>query len=637
MKAEQPSDPAASDARQRSPGALLERLLLGGGPMPAPPADADLSWWRSRSFASLLRVFLPLSVLAWVPGVAASLYAGMWQVVVIDTAVLAGVVWIWRADPIRYRARVGLVLATLFLLACALLVMVGVHGGGFIFLLSFLALTALLLGRRAAARGLGLTLAVLPPLALVAWPRGEGMGLVGWLLEWSASAGSMVLLGAAIAVATSDITEGMESVIQRERRSRAALDEERARLARVNAELQAEVERRERLEAQLRQAGNLDALGRLARGIAHDLNNLLQPLRGHAELLVEASAGRPDLREDAQVVLGSADRAARLVAQVLAFGRQIEPAQERLDLRDLLRDTAGLARVGALRRITVALDLPHAPVWVRGDRGQIQQVLMNLFTNALEASSRAGGKVTLSCGAVQDQGTDAPWLRVRDDGPGMSPEVAQRCFEPFFTTRSGAGGTGLGLAIVHGLVTTMGGTVSMSTEPGAGSTFTVTLPQTEATDAPPPPETVAGPAASSDGSTPATDRAPKVLVVDDEDAVRRLLRRVLEGVGVQVLEAADGDQALGLIQALEAPPDLVLTDRWMPGLTGEELAERICQTYPGLPILLMSGDGPDRSPALLASIGVQRVLAKPVGVQDLRLAVSEALGRPLGPPTARPA
>jgi PAS domain S-box-containing protein len=333
-------------------------------------------------------------------------------------------------------------------------------------------------------------------------------------------------------------------------------------------------------EERIRRGEKLEAVGQLAGGVAHDFNNLLTVMRGYLEVLQQRCEA-PELTE----VLGAVDRGGRLVEQLLAFSRQLPASPRPTDLNALVRDVLTMLErlLGPhiVVRTGLADDLPPVAI----DVGRIEQALVNLLVNARDAMPD-GGTVTISTELVdgdppQGQELTGPHVRlqVADDGVGMSSAVQARIFEPFFTTKGGGGGTGLGLPAAYGAVRSSGGTITVDSAPGAGAVFTLQLPITDE----PVVERTAAPVADQGAAIAGT-----ILVVEDQEPIRRLVERVLSRLGYTVRTAAGGDVALE-IAAAQDRIDLLLTDVSMPGLSGGELATRLRAERPDLPVLFMSG------------------------------------------------
>jgi len=383
----------------------------------------------------------------------------------------------------------------------------------------------------------------------------------------------------------------------------------------VRERLQAQAER-ERLENRLHQAQRLESLGQLAGGVAHDFNNLLAVILGCAGFVAEATAGDDSVRAEVDQIQAAAERGARLTRQLLIFGRREQTQTEVLDLGAVVTDIQGLlARtIGEDVKLMVhtAASLPA----IRADRGQMEQVLINLAVNARDAMPD-GGTLTVRLRTtlldeeytrLHPEITPSQYveLAVSDTGVGISPKVLSRIFEPFFTTKSPDKGTGLGLATVHGIVGEAGGSLSVYSEPGMGTTFRAFFPPAggQAAVAAEP-----APAAAVKGS------GETVLVVEDEPAVRDIAARILRRNEYSVLEAASGQEALSL--AAEHEFDLLLTDLVMPQVSGTELARRIGQVRPGVAVLFMSGYSQDvLGPRRALDDGVA-LIQKPFAAQEL--------------------
>lgn len=375
--------------------------------------------------------------------------------------------------------------------------------------------------------------------------------------------------------------------------------------------LLSDVGERKALERQVQQAEKMSALGRLAGGVAHDFNNLLTAIVGNVEFLVEDAADPDEVRENAAAIQAAAEQAVGLTEQMLVISRHQSPDVVVLDAHDVVASTARTLQRLVGEGIDFQIAVPAEPAWVRVARSQLEQVVLNLGLNARDAMPH-GGILTVETTVGHRNGTLT--LRVRDTGSGMDDDTRRQLFDPFFTTKPA--GTGLGLAIVYGIVDSAGGTVSVQSQPGQGSTFEVVLPL----QAGPPP-------GESDAATPAGGRraGERVLLVEDEAAVRGLARRALERSGLDVVEAGSAEEALGLLAG--APPgiDLIVTDVVMPGIEGPELVQRVRATFPHVRVVFVSGYS-DRLAEVPALAGGQaHFLAKPFTPSQLRDVVARAL------------
>jgi len=344
------------------------------------------------------------------------------------------------------------------------------------------------------------------------------------------------------------------------------------------------------LEQQLRQAQKMEAVGRLAGGVAHDFNNILTAITGYADLLLEDLGTTDRRRDDIAEIRKAAERAAGLTRQLLAFSRQQVMQVRVLDLNDVVADTQNM--LGRLLGEDIALvtHLDPALGAVKADPGQLEQVIMNLAVNARDAMP-GGGKLTIETANAELDDTyvrehfparpgSYVMLAVSDTGTGMSDEVQSHLFEPFFTTKEKGKGTGLGLATVYGIVKQSGGYIWVYTEPGHGTTFKIYLPRVAGAPA----QRASGPKASPVGAGTET-----VLLAEDEAAVRAVARHALERQGYTVLEASSGEAALDLAERHSGRIHLLLTDVIMPGMNGRALALRLSELRPDLRVVYMSG------------------------------------------------
>jgi PAS domain S-box-containing protein len=389
---------------------------------------------------------------------------------------------------------------------------------------------------------------------------------------------------------------------------------------------------RDELELQLRHAQKMEAVGQLAGGVAHDFNNLLTVILGNTELLLRKVRREEDLssRDDIVKSLGlleqAGKRAATLTRQLLTFSRDRVVSTEVVDAGVLLVELAPMLRGMTGPRMEVELDVGDALGCVRGNRSQLEQVMLNLFLNARDALTPGGGLIRLvgrrvslreeDLNGTELEPGDHVELRVVDDGPGMDEEMLARIFEPFFTTKPMGHGTGLGLATAFAITQQAGGHLLASSAPGEGATFRVLLPVCEAD---PTPEPARAPAPREDGGT--------ILICEDEDLVREMTRQVLESHGYVVLEAGSGERALELEADEKGEIQLLLTDVVMPGMNGRELAEELRRRRPATAVLFSSGYTADVIDAHGIQAEGEGFLPKPYSPAELVDRVRDALGR----------
>ena len=380
-----------------------------------------------------------------------------------------------------------------------------------------------------------------------------------------------------------------------------------------------DITERKLLEEELRQALKMEAIGKLTGGIAHDFNNLLVSVIGHADLLSHQLAADSAAKEHVQAIRRAGERAAELVQQLLAFGRKQQLLPVVLDLNALVGGVWGLMS-RLVGESTAMVDRRSSePLWIKADRSQIEQVLMNLAANARDAMPD-GGHLTVETRSVDrpSSGRDggdavAPGphalLSVQDTGSGMDHDTQLRAFDPFFTTKEAGKGSGLGLATVHGIVRQSQGSVTLHSTPGQGTQVDVLLPLTDE----------AAPSAPEPRPTP--ERGPggteTILVVEDEPAVAELARSALESSGYRVLACGDGREALATYQEQAGNIDLILTDVIMPVMGGARLVTELHASGHRPRVLFMSGYTNEELTSLHRSEFQVRVLEKPFEISDL--------------------
>jgi two-component system, cell cycle sensor histidine kinase and response regulator CckA len=374
-----------------------------------------------------------------------------------------------------------------------------------------------------------------------------------------------------------------------------------------------DVTERLRLEEQFLQAQKMEAVGRLAGGVAHDFNNLLTVINGSAAVLLRDLGGQAPAADSAQTILKASERAAGLTRQLLAFSRKQIVAPRVLDLNAVVADAEAMLRRLIGEDVVLATDLQPGLRAIRADPTHLGQVLLNLAVNARDAMP-AGGRLSVATRDCEQY----VLLAVADTGCGMTEEVRRHLFEPFFTTKGPGQGTGLGLSTVYGIVKQAGGHIEVESQPGMGTTVRVYWPRSEE--------------APAEGKRDEDGRAPRgsetVLLAEDEDEVRALVRQVLMDGGYAVLEARDGAEALWLADRHGKPIDLLVTDVVMPGLDGRGLAERLGRRCPALRVLYLSGHTDDAVVRHGVSRDKAHFLQKPFSPVDLARKVREVLDAP---------
>ena len=414
----------------------------------------------------------------------------------------------------------------------------------------------------------------------------------------------------------------------------ARVSERTAELLETNRQLQREIADRRRaeeatqeLETQLGQAQKMQAIGTLAGGIAHDFNNILSSILGYAELgMNKTSDDAPQLRYFREVVRAG-NRAKELVRQILLFSRQGDQEEAPVHLHLIAKEVVSALRAQCPQNIEIRAFIDQEAGAVIGDPVQMHQVLLNLCTNAQHAMGDDGGLLEVRVEPLHIEShypaqhgalSEGEYVRVRvtDTGHGMDPQTEQRIFEPFFTTKNVGEGTGMGLAIVHGIVLDHGGALNVKTQPGAGTTFEIFLPRHPA-----PAERAAA------GAPRALHGVERIMVVDDEPQLVALWTEMLQQFGYQVQAYYDGAEALQAFKQDPAACALALIDQMMPGMTGAELARKMLEIRPGVPIIMATGFSESITPEDALAMGIAEFVYKPILGEDLGAAIRRTLER----------
>jgi PAS domain S-box-containing protein len=371
------------------------------------------------------------------------------------------------------------------------------------------------------------------------------------------------------------------------------------------------------LMAKLRQAQKMEAIGTLAGGIAHDFNNLLTPITGYAEMALESlPAGSLD-RAHQQQVINAAKRARDLVNQILTFSRQTEQEKRPVQLHSITKEALKLLRSSIPSTIEIHQNIPSDSGAVLADPTQLQQVLLNLCTNAYHAMREGGGVLGISVSKVEVASDDyvtnlgispGKYLRVEisDTGCGMDKDTQERIFDPYFTTKEKGEGTGLGLAVVHGIVKNHGGHITVYSEPGKGSIFHIYFPVL-----PVDPTSV-----GSETSESPPRGTENIMLVEDEKEILRMEETMLDRLGYRVQTYSNGEEALAAFQKSYMDFDLVITDMTMPKMTGAELAQKVLAIRSDIPIILCSGFNEIINEKKAKAIGIREYVMKPLTLRD---------------------
>lgn len=381
------------------------------------------------------------------------------------------------------------------------------------------------------------------------------------------------------------------------------------------------------LEAQLRQAQKMEALGELAGGIAHDFNSFLGAIIMNAQL-AQSAAADAQTAEYLDRVISASRQAAGLARQILTFSRRDEQQRRPLQLVPVLREALRLLDASLPEGVTIAVEIPCESRMILADASQIQQVIVNLWTNACHALPASGGRIVVALADVNVDGEMAarhpelspgPYVRltVQDNGQGMAAEVQQQMFEPFFSTKAKEQGTGLGLSVVRSIVQSHQGAILATSRPGAGTTMQVYFPEHSRPAVP----------AAAEQALLRRGAGQRVLLVDDHQSIRTAMQAMLEQLGYGVTPFDSPAAALAAFRRQAEHFDLLLTDLSMREMNGAELAREILAIRAGLPIIVVSGydlAGIDRR---LRDLGIREILTKPVQRDSLAIALARALGR----------
>ncbi len=379
-------------------------------------------------------------------------------------------------------------------------------------------------------------------------------------------------------------------------------------------------------ESQLQKARRLEDVGRLAAGVAHDFNNLLTIVTGYSESIAGRADAGSTIREDALEISSAAERAATITNQLLAFSRSQVLRLAPLDLSHVLREFESTLRTIVPPSVDLHLDIPDASWLVNADTSQLERVLMNIVLNGCDAME-GGGRLVVSLRYLEHAHAIVPEadepvsgrsveLSFRDEGSGMDAETLSHAFEPFFTTKSVGKGTGLGLATVYGIVQQCGGSVTIESELGQGSTVRIVLPEAKLEEAPDRADAGFG------DSSP-----PTIVVVDDESGVRSLIAKRLRIESYRVLEAADGEEAMAILNREGDAVDLVISDLIMPIKSGAELVSEISRDYPSVKFIIMSGYLSNDAKQIDSGSQQTVFLQKPIRMRELARTVATLLKR----------
>jgi signal transduction histidine kinase/ActR/RegA family two-component response regulator len=371
-------------------------------------------------------------------------------------------------------------------------------------------------------------------------------------------------------------------------------------------------------EKQLQQVMKLQAIGTLAGGIAHDFNNILFPIVGYTELTMDDIPEDSQARQNLEEILKATNRAKELVQQILTFSRQNCQERKPLRIQYLIKEALKLLRATIPSSIDIDCDIDEFCGPIKGDPTQIHQVIMNLCTNAYHAMQETGGKLDVRLKEIHisyEQSIERVGMKigkhieltVTDSGHGMEPQVMERIFEPYYTTKEQGKGTGLGLSVIHGIVKNHGGDITVTSLPGKGATFKVVLPIIDEMEV----EIETTPPAI------AINGKERILLVDDEEQIIDIEQQILERLGYNVTPKTDSEEALEEFAAQPDRFDLVITDMTMPKMTGDQLARKMMDIKPQIPVILCTGFNEAISEEKALAMGIDKFVMKPIVKDEL--------------------
>jgi len=379
-------------------------------------------------------------------------------------------------------------------------------------------------------------------------------------------------------------------------------------------------------ERQLQQVMKLQAIGTLAGGIAHDFNNILFPIVGYTELTMDDIPEDSQARQNLEEILKATSRAKELVQQILTFSRQNGQERKPLKVQSLIKEAVKLLRATIPSSIEIECNVDEFCGLIKGDPTQIHQIIMNLCTNAYHAMQETGGKLEVGLKETDisyEQSVERVGMKVgkhiellvKDSGHGMDPQVRERIFEPYYTTKKQGKGTGLGLSVIHGIVKNHGGDITVSSQPGKGSSFKVYLPIIEEVEEEP----------QTDEPLIEIKGKERILLIDDEQQIIDIERQILERLGYIVTSTTDSQEALEEFAAQPDHFDLVITDMTMPKMTGDQLAQRIMDIKPQIPVILCTGFNETISEEKALAMGIDKFVMKPVVKEELASTIRKVL------------
>lgn len=386
--------------------------------------------------------------------------------------------------------------------------------------------------------------------------------------------------------------------------------------------LQRETEEREKIEDQLRQSHKMEAIGTLSGGIAHDFNNILAAILGFTEMAIEDTEGQPNVQKSLDNILKSAIRGRDLVKQILTFSRKMSYAQTPVSVTPILHETINMLRASIPATVAIKFSSSARSDTIIASSTEVQQVIMNLSTNAFKAMEENGGTLEIALSdtfhsySADKETPPADFLQlvIKDNGVGMTPEVLQKAFDPFFTTREPGKGTGMGLSVVYGIVRNLNGTITALSTPGKGSTFRIFIPKARTE-----------PAREVETLADIQGGKETILFVEDEELINEWGTTTLEKLGYTVMAFDNPREALQAFFLYHKSFDLVITDQSMPTMTGTQLVSKILSLRADIPIIMCTGHPELLSADNMTDSGISEVVLKPLTKREFASAVRRVI------------
>lgn len=567
---------------------ILKKQIVDLVALPRQAKESGIDHFRQRLLHYLLLGFAIFGFIAYLPSVYYSFVHKFYGIAFLDTLVLGGVFLLVIKQQISFFNKSLGLLSLFYILGIGLLIFLGPNGAGFLWLLMFSIMTGVLLGGTPALVSLGINFVTLLVLSL--FVHNQSLPWLQLKLDplgiWVVVGVNFICINAVAALSVAFLINKIGHMVQAEKKDRIRLEDE------IKTRIQAEKENKELLE-KLYHSQKMEAMGTLAGGVAHDFNNILGAILGYAELsLLDLDKTHP-VHENLEHICQASDRGKKIVHQIMAFSRQTPSHKKTCDLCQIIRECVNFFKMGLPGTIELTTTLPDTPLPVLADRTKLFQVIMNLLTNAMHAieldHGEKKGKISLGAHFFPIAQKKIEYkslepgnyieLTVEDTGCGIQENEISRIFEPYFTTKQIGKGTGMGLSIAHGIIRDHGGEIMVSSVPDKGSCFRVYLAcHTPLTNM-----------AKSEKKKKDSRGKGTILFVDDEPELVEIYTRFLENFGYQVMGFTDPMAAKKRFEKTPDFFDIVITDKKMPGLTGDRLAIAIKKINPDIPMILCSG------------------------------------------------